>query len=105
MTAPGQSRRFGDVCDMSALPPTTAVTMQCRERRKGANSGHGAYDFFAAACLATSRACSMKISATGLSVRVFRVTTPIEAQANGSATGNTLSSERLVGNRKADLEK
>ena len=38
-------------------------------------------------------------------VRVFRVTTPIEAQANGSPTGKTLSSERLVGNRKADLEK
>ena len=30
----GQSRRFGDVCDMSALPPTTAVLMQCRERQK-----------------------------------------------------------------------
>jgi hypothetical protein len=35
----GQSRRFGDVCDMSALPPTTAVMMQCRERQKGANNG------------------------------------------------------------------
>ena len=34
----GQSRRFGDVCDMSALPPTTAVMMQCRERHKGAIS-------------------------------------------------------------------
>jgi hypothetical protein len=31
-SGPGQSRRFGDVCDMSALPPTTAVMMQCRER-------------------------------------------------------------------------
>ena len=39
MTGSGQSRRFGDVCDMSALPPTTAVMMQCRERQKGANSG------------------------------------------------------------------
>jgi hypothetical protein len=35
----GQSRRFGDVCDMSALPPTTAVMMQCRERHKGAKTG------------------------------------------------------------------
>ena len=35
----GQLRRFGDVCDMSALPPTTAVMMQCRERQKVANSG------------------------------------------------------------------
>ena len=39
MSAAGQSRRFGDVCDMSALPPTTAVMMQCRERQKGAISG------------------------------------------------------------------
>ena len=38
MSQLGQSRRFGDVCDMSALPPTTAVMMQCRERQKGANS-------------------------------------------------------------------
>jgi hypothetical protein len=29
----GQSRRFGDVCDTSALPPTTAVILQCRERQ------------------------------------------------------------------------
>ena len=36
----GQSRRFGDVCDMSALAPTTAVMMQCRERQKGARLGH-----------------------------------------------------------------
>ena len=35
----GQSRRFRDVCDMSALPPTTAVMMQCGERQKGANCG------------------------------------------------------------------
>ena len=34
----GQSRRFGDVCDMSALPPTTAVMMQCRERQKSAKA-------------------------------------------------------------------
>src|SRR4051812_4087339 len=39
MSQLGQSRRFGEVCDMSALPPTTAVMMQCRERQKGANSG------------------------------------------------------------------
>ena len=39
MTASGQSRRFGDVCDMSALPPSTAVMMQCRERQKGAITG------------------------------------------------------------------
>jgi hypothetical protein len=37
MTARGQSRRFGDVCDMSALPPTTTVMMQRRERQKGAD--------------------------------------------------------------------
>ena len=37
MSQLGQSRRFGDVCDMSALPPTTAVMMQCRERQKSAN--------------------------------------------------------------------
>ena len=35
----GQSRRFRDVCDMSALPPTTAVMMQCGERQKGARNG------------------------------------------------------------------
>ena len=34
----GQSRRFADVCDMSALPPTTAVMMQCRERQKSAKA-------------------------------------------------------------------
>ncbi len=39
MTGLGQSRRFGDVCDMFALPPTTAVMMQCRERQKGATTG------------------------------------------------------------------
>ena len=38
----GQSRRFGDVCDMSALPPTTAVMMQCRERQKRARKRHHA---------------------------------------------------------------
>ena len=31
MSESDQSRRFGDVCDMSALPPTTAM-MQCCER-------------------------------------------------------------------------
>ena len=36
MSQLGQSRRFGHVCDMSALGPTTAVMMQCRERQKGA---------------------------------------------------------------------
>ena len=40
MSELGQSRRFGDVCDMSALPPTTVVMMQCRERQKGANKRH-----------------------------------------------------------------
>ena len=35
----GQSRRFGDVCDTSALPPTTAVILQCRERQLRANNG------------------------------------------------------------------
>src|SRR3981189_709080 len=39
MSHMGQSRRFGDVCDMSALPPTTAVMMQCREWQKGARGG------------------------------------------------------------------
>jgi len=39
MSLVGQSRRFGDVCDMSALPPTTAVLMQCRERQKDATTG------------------------------------------------------------------
>src|SRR6478672_13908579 len=39
MAATGQSRRFGEVCDMSALPPTTAVMMQCHERQKGAMCG------------------------------------------------------------------
>ena len=35
----GQSRRFGDVCNMSDLPPTPAVMMQCRERQKSAKPG------------------------------------------------------------------
>jgi hypothetical protein len=42
MSLVGQSRRFGDVCDMSALPPTTAVMMQCRERQKRAITRHSA---------------------------------------------------------------
>jgi hypothetical protein len=52
MSLVGQSRRFGDVCDMSALPPTTAVMMQCRERQKGANSSHlaGLLDHLVGAC-------------------------------------------------------
>jgi hypothetical protein len=43
MTGPGQSRRFGDVCDMSALPPTTAVMMQAANGRKvpGRDIRHG----------------------------------------------------------------
>ena len=40
MSGQGQSRRFGDVCDMSAPPPTTAVMMQCCERQKGARKRH-----------------------------------------------------------------
>jgi hypothetical protein len=48
---------------------------------------------------------AMKSFATGLSVQAFKVTMPIDARTNGSSTCKTLSSERLVGNRKADLEK
>ena len=63
---------------------------------RGIASRHGIH-YFRFAGWATSRAASMKSFATGLSVRVFRVTMPIETHANGSATGKTLSSERLVG--------
>ena len=43
MTGPGQSRRFGDVCDTSARPPTTAVMMQAANGRKvpGRDIRHG----------------------------------------------------------------
>ncbi len=40
MSVVGQSRRLGDVCGMSALPPTTAVMMQCRERQRCARKRH-----------------------------------------------------------------
>jgi hypothetical protein len=43
----GQSRRFEEVCDMSALPPTTAVMMQCRERQKGADFVAEVGDYYA----------------------------------------------------------
>jgi len=47
----------------------------------------------------------MKSRATGLSVRFLRVTIPFGTQATGSAMGNTLISERLMGNLNADAGK
>jgi len=47
----------------------------------------------------------MKSSATGLSVRLFKVTTPIGRLATGKSTGNTLISGRLVGKLNADVGK
>src|SRR5215813_5085886 len=52
--------------------------------------------------LATSRACSIKRVATGLSVRFFRVITPIGMLGIGGSTDRTLISGCRVGNRKAD---
>jgi hypothetical protein len=47
MSQRGQSRRFRDVSDMSALPPITAVMMQCGERQKSATSAvHGLWLIF-----------------------------------------------------------
>ena len=50
----GSSRRFGDVCDMSALPSTTAVMMQCRERQKGAISGSDCIHSITSSAVASS---------------------------------------------------
>src|SRR5689334_18591334 len=48
--------------------------------------------------LATSRACSTKSFATGLSVRFFTVTIPTGTRALGSSTGRTFRSGHLEGN-------
>jgi hypothetical protein len=45
------------------------------------------YPFLFASGFATSRACSMKSFATGLSVRFFRVTIPFGTRAIGSSMG------------------
>src|SRR5882757_1378993 len=58
--------------------------------------------FFFASGFATSRACSMKSVATGLSVRFFRVMTPIGVSAIRGSTGKALISGCRVGNRNAD---
>ena len=47
----------------------------------------------------------MKSCATGLSVRVFRVTTPFGTRAIGRRTGKTLISERMAGNFNAEAGK
>src|SRR6266478_8627988 len=62
------------------------------------HSGHGAYDFLVAHGFATSRACSMKSCAVGLSVRFFRVTIPTGTRAIGSSMGKTLNSGSRVRN-------
>src|SRR5262249_22116602 len=54
---------------------------------------------------ATSRACSMKSRATGLSVRLFRVTTPLGTRVVDSSTGKTLSSGRLMENFNVEAGK
>src|SRR5262249_35082509 len=52
--------------------------------------------------LAISRARSMKRRATGLSVRLLRVTTPSDTGDIGSSTGSTLMSLRLGENRRME---
>jgi len=47
----------------------------------------------------------MNSRAVGLSVRFFRVMIPIDAGANGSLTGKTLSSGCRVEKRNPDVEK
>src|SRR5260370_20157015 len=71
-------------------------------RHVGALSTLGVIHFCFAGVFATSRAQSMKSCATGLSVRVFRVTTPFGTRAIGRRTGKTLISERMAGKFKAE---
>ncbi len=63
------------------------------------------YRFVLASGLATSRACSMKSCAAGLSVRFFRVMITFGTGATGSSMGKTLISDRPVGNLNAEAEK
>src|SRR5918997_5707956 len=60
--------------------------------------------FRVAKSFATSRACVLKSRATELSVRCFKVTIPLGTGGVGNRTGNTLTSVRLMGNRKAEAE-
>src|SRR6266849_6219698 len=64
---------------------------------------HCVYDFLVASSFATSRACSIKSRATGLSVRFVRVTMPNGTCAIDSLTGKTLISGRRLGNLKMEV--
>jgi len=80
MSESGHSLRFGGLCRTSALPPLAT------EERKSVYVGEGPVAevrlqplltyFLFARDVATSRAQSMKSCVTGLSARVFSVTTP-----------------------------
>ena len=54
-------------------------------------NGYSVYRFRFDSDLATSRACSMKSFAMGLSVRFFRVTMPIGMRASGRSIDKILS--------------
>ena len=75
-------------------------------RRKMTLWAHPDIDYcFSANCFATSRACSIKSCATGLSIRFLRLNTPIGTGGSGSATGNTLNGSRAAGNFNRVVEK
>ena len=80
---------------MSAFHPIPIANSRLWDLSRCANSRHHVYDFLFASGLATSRACSMKRPATGLSVRCFRVTISIEMRESAKSTGKTLSSTDL----------
>ena len=60
-----------------------------------AMSRHRSYHFLFASGLATSRVCSMKSRATGLSVRFFRVMIATGSWFAGNSMGKALSNGAL----------
>jgi hypothetical protein len=61
-----------------------------------------AQSFFLVSAFATSRARSMKSSATGLNFRIFSLTMSVGRRDFGSSIGRLLISDWLVGNFNAD---
>src|SRR4051812_13827992 len=74
-------------------------------KRDLAPSSRCSYHFPLARVLAISRTCLMKSSATGLSLRFFRVMIPFGTRAIGSSTGRTFRSDRGVGNLNEEVGK
>jgi len=64
---------------------------------------HGAYDFRFTNGFVTSRACSMKSRATGLSVRFFNVMIPTGPGRTGNSIGSTLNDMRCGLNCRSDF--